>query len=214
MKRLSPTTVIALLALFFSLVGTGFAVNHYIITSTRQIKPTVLKQLKKPGPRGLTGVTGAQGPIGIAGINGSGGPAGSQGPAGSEGDQGSAGAQGVAGAQGLQGVKGDTGATGSKGDTGATGPKGDTGAISSTLEGHRVSAWFNTKVGDLLQSEETCPEGKLTGGGVRVLWTGTGIEAQVGNVSSFPIGHDTWRVTAIVTSPGDIEVAPFVICVR
>lgn len=38
--------VIALLALFVSLAGTGIAATHYLITSTKQIKPSVLKQLK------------------------------------------------------------------------------------------------------------------------------------------------------------------------
>jgi hypothetical protein len=57
-RRPSPTTIIACLALFFSLAGTGIAASHYIITSTSQIKPSVR--------RALRGAEGARGPAGAA----------------------------------------------------------------------------------------------------------------------------------------------------
>jgi hypothetical protein len=44
-RRPSPTTIIACLALFFSLAGTGIAASPYIITSTSQIKPSVRRSL-------------------------------------------------------------------------------------------------------------------------------------------------------------------------
>jgi hypothetical protein len=44
-RRPSPTTIIACLALFFSLAGTGIAASRYIITSTSQIKPSVRRSL-------------------------------------------------------------------------------------------------------------------------------------------------------------------------
>ncbi|MFI4985162.1 MAG: hypothetical protein ACHQAV_04140 [Solirubrobacterales bacterium] len=69
--------MIALLALFFALGGSALATSHYLITSTSQIKPSVLKKLK--GSAGLAGPAGAQGPAGGTGVQG---PAGAQGPAG------------------------------------------------------------------------------------------------------------------------------------
>jgi hypothetical protein len=67
----SPTGVIALLALFLALGGTAIAAHHYLITSTSQIKPSVLKKLK-----GNTGPAGPAGAIGPAGASGPQGPAG------------------------------------------------------------------------------------------------------------------------------------------
>jgi hypothetical protein len=45
-RKPSPTTIIALAALFVALGGTAIAANRYIITSTSQIKPSVLKELR------------------------------------------------------------------------------------------------------------------------------------------------------------------------
>ena len=69
--RPSPATVLASVALFLSLGGTAIAAHHYLITSTSQIKPSVLKKL-----RGLEGYEGPQGPPGPAGLPGPAGPAG------------------------------------------------------------------------------------------------------------------------------------------
>lgn len=71
MRRVSPSMAVALLALFVALGGTGLAASHYIITSTKQIKPTVLRKLRgsegPPGPQGPQGETGAIGPAGARG---------------------------------------------------------------------------------------------------------------------------------------------------
>ncbi len=69
--------VIASLALFLALGGTAVAARHYLITSTRQIKPTVLKALH--------GARGPSGPAGPSGAAGSPGPPGAQGPRGEAG---------------------------------------------------------------------------------------------------------------------------------
>jgi len=59
MKRPSAALVVATLALCVSIVGTGAAASHYLITSTHQIKPSVLAQLRgRTGPRGATGAAG------------------------------------------------------------------------------------------------------------------------------------------------------------
>jgi hypothetical protein len=54
--------VIASVALVFSMTGTGIAAGHYLITSTSQIKPSVLRALRgQPGPQGPAGAQGATG---------------------------------------------------------------------------------------------------------------------------------------------------------
>ena len=62
--------------------GSAFAAGHYLITSTKQIKPSVLKALKHAGPRGpqgAQGAQGAQGPQGTSGAKGATGNAGANG---------------------------------------------------------------------------------------------------------------------------------------
>jgi hypothetical protein len=73
-RKPSPTAALALTALFFALGGTALAARHYLITSTSQIKPSVLKALH--------GVTGRQGPTGPQGTPGAQGAPGVQGPPG------------------------------------------------------------------------------------------------------------------------------------
>ena len=79
-RRPSPAIVIACLALFVSLTGTGIAAHHYLITSTKQIKPSVLKHLR--GVKGAKGAQGLTGSIGATGATGAGGATGATGAAG------------------------------------------------------------------------------------------------------------------------------------
>jgi hypothetical protein len=90
-KHLSPSTVIATLALVFAMSGGAYAASHYLITKTSQIKPSVLKRL-----------TGKAAPAGPAGPAGPVGPAGPAGPAGG----------GIAGAPGKEGPEGKSGSNG------------------------------------------------------------------------------------------------------
>jgi hypothetical protein len=73
--RLTYANVAATLALILAMSGTAIAAKHYIITSTRQIKPSVLRKL-----RGKAGPAGRQGPAGPAGPQGPQGPGGPAGP--------------------------------------------------------------------------------------------------------------------------------------
>jgi hypothetical protein len=75
--------VISVVALVFAMTGGAFAAK-YLITSTKQISPSVLKKLK-----GATGPAGAQGLAGAKGDSGPQGAAGKEGPEGPEGPEGS-----------------------------------------------------------------------------------------------------------------------------
>ena len=82
-KRLSYANVTATLALVFAMSGGALAANHYLITSTKQINPSVLKKLTgKAGAPGSAGATGATGPGGATGPAGATGGTGKEGPAG------------------------------------------------------------------------------------------------------------------------------------
>ena len=72
--------LISVLALVFVMGGAAYAAKKYVITSTAQIKPSVLKSLKgKAGPAGANGTNGANGKDGINGKDGARGEAGSPG---------------------------------------------------------------------------------------------------------------------------------------
>jgi hypothetical protein len=73
-RHLNYANVVATLALLFAMSGGALAANQYLINSTKQINPKVLKRLRgtsgkrgAPGTRGLAGAigaTGGQGPKG------------------------------------------------------------------------------------------------------------------------------------------------------
>jgi hypothetical protein len=80
MRRPSPALIVAFAALVVALGGTAVAAKKtkkYVVTSTKQISPKVLSQLRgRTGPMGPTGLQGAPG------VNGTAGPAGADGPPG------------------------------------------------------------------------------------------------------------------------------------
>lgn len=183
-RRPSLSTVIASFALFFALGGTAIAAQHYLITSTSEIKPSVLAKLK-----GNTGATGAQGTAGPAGPPGSPGSTGSEGPAGPQGKT------------GLTGSPGPMGATGAPGRMGERGPEGPAGGGSSDLsaltleEGptNVVPAYDEDGPGGyegIAGSTASCPTGDhVVSGGSDVF---AGIVAGVISVPSED--HDSWIV--------------------
>src|SRR6187399_358703 len=73
-RRPSPAMAVAVLALVLALGGSAIAAKKYLITSTKQISPSVLKKLKGAqglaGPAGTAGATGAKGDAGPAGKDG------------------------------------------------------------------------------------------------------------------------------------------------
>jgi hypothetical protein len=119
-QRITFANVAMTLALVFAMTGGAYAAKKYLITSTKQIKPSVLAQLK--GKNGTNGKDGAQGPQG---------PKGETGPAGEKGAAGMNGAVGATGPKGATGSQGATGNAGPQGNVGPSGPTGTTGATGS-----------------------------------------------------------------------------------
>ena len=135
-RHLNATTLVAIFALVFAMTGGAYAAKKYLITSTKQIKPSVLKQLA-----GKAGANGVAGPAGAVGPQGPAGPAGAQGPAGPAGAKGEAGAAGAPGKDGKDGAPGVKGADGSPWTVGGTLPKGasETGAWIAPVSAEKSS---------------------------------------------------------------------------
>jgi hypothetical protein len=84
-RNLSYANVTATLALVFAMSGGALAASHYLITSTRQISPKVLKSLR--GASGHQGIPGVEGPKGTTGATGNTGPKGATGETGPSNEQ-------------------------------------------------------------------------------------------------------------------------------
>jgi hypothetical protein len=95
-KLPTPAMLVACVALFAALGGTGYAAGDLAHQATASARATKAKP--KRGPRGK------------------------QGPAGPTGPQGAPGPKGATGERGAQGPKGDTGAPGKQGEPGTPGP--------------------------------------------------------------------------------------------
>ena len=121
-RRFGVGGVVAVVVFVFALSGGALAAGRYVVSSTKQISPKVLKALRgDAGPAGKAGAAGATGVAGAAGPAGSVGPAG---PAGSVGPAGAAGSTGPAGAAGAAGPAGPKGNEGSPWTDGGSLPEG------------------------------------------------------------------------------------------
>ena len=120
-RRPSGIAVVATAALFLSLGGVSLAAGHFLITSTHQIKPSVLEQIESAA-KGQTDTNGSNGSNGQQGAQGQRGP------------------QGPHGFQGSRGPRGEPGATGATGPTGAKGDPGAPGAPGSAANGYYATS--------------------------------------------------------------------------
>jgi hypothetical protein len=138
-RTFSYANVTATLALVLALSGGALAASHYLITSTTQISPKVLKQLVgeqgskgSKGSKGATGQSGPVGPVGPAGLFGARGPAG---PEGKHGERGARGPAGIVTTQkGARGERGEPGPPGERGERGETGEAGSALAYAQITE--------------------------------------------------------------------------------
>lgn len=92
-RHLTYANVVATMALVFAMSGSALAAKHYLIISTKQIKPSVLKSLE--GRAGAAGPHGSEGAAGKEGLRGIEGPAGQEGLPGKEGPRGIKGGAGL-----------------------------------------------------------------------------------------------------------------------
>jgi Collagen triple helix repeat (20 copies) len=164
-RRPSAATIIAVVALFFALGGSAVA-SHFLITSTREIKPSVLKKLRgSQGPAGPAGVQGATGATGAPGLPGKDGALGKEGPRGPEGKEGKEGKEGPSGGpigpEGKEGKEGKEGPQGPEGKEGPQGPEGKEGrpAKLSALETVKGEL-AEVHPGEEVFSIAFCPPGK------------------------------------------------------
>jgi hypothetical protein len=134
LRRMTYANIAATLALVFAMSGGAYAASRVLITSTNQIKPSVLKQLKgKTGPNGAQGPAGASGPQGAVGATGA---------TGLPGATGATGPAGAAGATGATGKEGPAGKEGSPWTAGGTLPSGEseTGTWAASASGTETRA--------------------------------------------------------------------------
>jgi hypothetical protein len=132
-RRFTYANVAITITLLFAMSGGAYAAKRYIITSTKQISPSVLKTLR--GAAGKPGTPGATGPAGPQGPGGPQGPAGEAGKNGTDGTNGTNGSNGtsVVATEEAAGPSSHCTAGGSKFVTGATTTYACNGGFTKTL---------------------------------------------------------------------------------
>lgn len=189
-RRISYANVTATLALFFAMSGGAMAATHYLINSTSQINPKVLKELK--GKAGAPGATGVAGPAGASG------PAGPSGP------------PGPAGAPGKEGAPGKDGAQGKEGQPGKEGKEGKAASLAEVTEVRSEAE--EVAAGEEGEALAACPQGsRAISGGFLI----EGTKAQPALVADeAETGRTGWAVEVENTGKSTIELEAVAYCAK
>ena len=157
-KRLTYANVAMTLALVFAMTGGAYAAKRYVLTSTSQISPKVLKALKgKAGAQGSTGPGGVVGPAG---------------PAGAKGEAGAPGKDGQPGQPGGNGQPGEPGKEGSPWTVNGALPSTKTlkgewyvgGQATESLQTFRTSVSYALPLGEAPKTHYIRPQGTVPSG--------------------------------------------------
>jgi hypothetical protein len=195
LRRPSPSMAVALLALFCSLGGTGYAASSLVApkaATEAAHKAKTAKPLSSSQVNKLIAAYFSSHQSQLQGRPGGAGPSGSSG------------SKGATGASGTNGETGSTGAKGEAGPTGATGMGGYQQVAGSYEPG--TGSGFNEA-----SAEASCPAGKkATGGGFDT--AGSDATLYVGLDEA--VSETTWVVTTFSATTADYSIRAFVICVR
>ena len=228
LRKPSPTTAIAVLALFLGLGGVAVAATNLPSGSvgTRALRDGAVTGAKvRDGSLSARDFTPGQLPHGKAGAPG---PGGERGPRGFAGDEGARGPRGEPGGAGERGARGETGEAG---EPGPRGPRGESGASLSFVTRYGETA--RIEVGSATSFAACLPGEQVTGGGYDLVKFETGeflvftdraslIEVKEigGKQISFypapPSGSNEaegWAVT-MVAKPAGLEFRAYVVCAR
>ena len=179
--RFSYANVASTLALVLALGGgTAWAAHHYLITSTHQIKPSVLASLH--GKRGSTGPKGTNGTDGKNGTRGATGPTGATGS--------NASINGVAAGGALQGTYPN--------------PKLNGGSVSDSSFANSTASV--AEVGGTVSVSGTTPKMEKSfdrlapGAGIAVTRTSLGVYSlSIPGLSNFYFAHEITQITPLNT---------------
>ena len=183
----SPALVVACLALFVALGGTGYAATHLAASGRRATHHAVPRGPQGlRGPQGVTGAPGAKGDAGAAGAAGGAGPPGPPGP------PGPAGPQGIPGPPGPQGPGSDP-AVSYKEST-ATRVSGEDAVVVAECEPGQVP------VGGGIERQGLDSDREVIDASHPVFGTPTGWVGKVEAINSFP--------------PEDVHFEVWVVCIH
>ena len=206
-RHLSYANVVATMALVFAMGGTAVAAKHYLISSTSQISPQVLKALElkiasrvKPGSPGTEGAQGKEGPAGKEGKEGAAGKDGTDGTNGLEGT----GKESPAGKEGAPGKEGPAGKEGAPGKEGKEGKAVDISLLTEAEQNELKS--ILSGVSYRLSGIDGKPTIQFSGVNVQII-SGAGTEqAAVNGAGNLVVGYDESVAPGTQTGSNNIVI--------